>query len=93
VSFWLKLIPLAVLVYLLSPLDLLPDPFLGLGHLDDLGVAILLLRTFVSLAPREIVSEHQVDLGDRWRGVDPYPQPSSGVPNTIEGEYRVIIEE
>ena len=53
------LVPLAV-VYVLSPLDLLPDrraPF-GLARIDDLivlGLAVLLLT---KLAPRRVVDEH-----------------------------------
>ena len=93
VPFWLKLIPPAVLVYLLSPLDMLPDPLLGLGQLDDLGVILLGLRAFVALAPNEVVREHLTELNDRNHVEDsPTRAPPVG-PYTIEGEYRIIDEE
>ena len=58
VSSWVKMIPLATLLYILSPLDLLPDPILGLGQLDDLGALMLGVKLFKEMCPREIVREH-----------------------------------
>jgi uncharacterized membrane protein YkvA (DUF1232 family) len=93
VPLWLRLIPPAILVYLLWPLDMLPDPLPGLGQLDDLGVILLGLRTFVALAPEEVVREHLTELAGHWRvGSSPGEPPSHG-PEIIEGEYRIIDEE
>jgi len=58
VSSWVKMIPLATLLYILSPIDLLPDPILGLGQLDDLAALILGVKLFIEMCPREIVREH-----------------------------------
>lgn len=52
------MIPLATLLYILSPIDLLPDPILGLGQLDDLAALILGVKLFIEMCPREIVREH-----------------------------------
>jgi uncharacterized membrane protein YkvA (DUF1232 family) len=41
-----------------SPIDLVPDIFLGLGQLDDLGILMAALTTFNSLAPGYVVEEH-----------------------------------
>lgn len=65
-----KLLPLLVLVYILSPVDILPDAFLGPGQLDDLAVFLLGLRLFVSLAPPAIVEEYRRQLAH----VSPSPQ-------------------
>lgn len=46
-----KLIPLGAIAYIVSPIDLVPDIFLGLGQLDDLGILMAALTTFNSLAP------------------------------------------
>jgi uncharacterized membrane protein YkvA (DUF1232 family) len=54
----LKLIPLAAIAYIVSPIDLIPDIFLGLGQLDDLGILMAALTTFNSLAPGYVVEEH-----------------------------------
>jgi uncharacterized membrane protein YkvA (DUF1232 family) len=59
VSPWLKLIPIAGLVYLVSPIDLIPDVvFPIIGELDDAAVLWLTNYFFIELCPPEIVSEH-----------------------------------
>src|SRR3990172_7194352 len=59
VSLWTKLIPAAALLYVLSPVDLIPDLIVGLGQLDDLGILLGSLRVFKSLVPDYIIREHQ----------------------------------
>jgi uncharacterized membrane protein YkvA (DUF1232 family) len=54
-----KLIVIGALVYLISPLDLLPDlalPFLG--QLDDVAVLWLASRALLRLSPPSVVAEH-----------------------------------
>jgi uncharacterized membrane protein YkvA (DUF1232 family) len=59
VSFWLKIIPVAGLVYLVSPLDLIPDIALPvIGELDDAAILWITNYLFVELCPPAIVSEH-----------------------------------
>ncbi|MDJ0754408.1 MAG: DUF1232 domain-containing protein [Ardenticatenaceae bacterium] len=58
----LKLIPAGTLVYLIMPIDVLPDAFLGLGQLDDLGVLLVGLKAFVEMAPKDIVAQHRKEL-------------------------------
>ena len=56
---WLKLIPIAGVVYLISPIDLIPDiAFPIIGELDDAAVLWITNYFFVELCPPEIVSEH-----------------------------------
>jgi uncharacterized membrane protein YkvA (DUF1232 family) len=56
---WLKLIPVAGLVYLISPIDLIPDiAFPIIGELDDAAVLWITNYFFVELCPPEIVNEH-----------------------------------
>ena len=56
---WLKLIPIGGLLYLISPLDLIPDIALPIiGELDDAAVLWITNYFFVELCPPEIVSEH-----------------------------------
>ncbi len=55
---WTKLIPVGAALYVVLPIDLLPDVFLGLGQLDDLGVLVLGLRTFISMCPAQVVQRH-----------------------------------
>jgi uncharacterized membrane protein YkvA (DUF1232 family) len=59
VSPWLKIIPIAGLLYLISPLDLIPDIALPvLGELDDAAVLWLTNYLFVELCPPNVVQEH-----------------------------------
>jgi uncharacterized membrane protein YkvA (DUF1232 family) len=58
-----KWILAAVAIYLLSPIDLIPDAILGLGQIDDLVVAVWGLRQLLRGAGASIVE-------DLWRGSD-----------------------
>jgi uncharacterized membrane protein YkvA (DUF1232 family) len=53
-----KLVPLAVLGYLIVPMDLLPDVVPALGQIDDAMIVILALRVFLKLCPKQVVEEH-----------------------------------
>ena len=58
VSLWPKLVLILVLLYVFSPIDLLPDFLVVLGQIDDLVVIFLGLRVFIRLCPKEVVREH-----------------------------------
>ena len=88
VSFWTKLIPPAMLLYIFSPADFLPDVALGLGQLDDLAILLIGTKLFIELAPTDIVREHLAALGARiqeWRVQDGEKEP----PPIVEGEYEI----
>jgi len=55
----IKLIIPAAFVYIISPIDIAPDLFLGLGQLDDLTILILAILLFIDLCPKHIVAEHR----------------------------------
>jgi uncharacterized membrane protein YkvA (DUF1232 family) len=57
-----KLIPVAGLIYVVFPLDFIPDIALGIGQLDDLGIFLGSLWLFVELCPPDVVKEHWDDL-------------------------------
>ena len=88
---WLKLsVPMLVLLYFISPIDLIPDFILGLGQLDDLGIVLLGMALFIRLAPEAAVDEHRRALGmdPQGQGGEPTRRTSRDT-NPIEGEYRV----
>lgn len=58
-----KLVAGATAAYLISPLDLIPDPIPGVGQLDDLWLAVAALRHLMRSAGYEVVH-------DLWRGSD-----------------------
>lgn len=59
---WAKLIPVAGLLYILSPVDILPDVLIGLGQLDDLGLALMAMRLFISSSPEDVVRRHLAEM-------------------------------
>lgn len=77
------IIPLSLL-YVISPVDFLPDVFLGLGQLDDLGIILLGMTLFVKLCPPDLVEYYrrQIDQGD-----------SGGSHQVVEATYRPLDEE
>ena len=60
-------LPTFLALYVLSPIDPIPDFLLGLGQVDDLGIVIagvlLLARIIPRLAPAHVVDEHVRDMG------------------------------
>jgi uncharacterized membrane protein YkvA (DUF1232 family) len=59
VPIWLKLIPSLAILYILSPLDLIPDFTLPvIGYVDDTVIFFLSLYLFIRLAPKLLVEEH-----------------------------------
>ncbi|MBI5650546.1 MAG: DUF1232 domain-containing protein [Chloroflexi bacterium] len=84
VSLFPKLIVPAALVYVISPIDVLPDVILGLGQLDDLGVIALGIALFIEFCPRAIVEEHR-----RIIAAQAAPPPTES-DEVIDGSYRVV---
>ena len=62
VPLWSKIIPVIGVIYVLSPLDLIPDIIIGLGQLDDLGIILGAMRLFEAVTPEYIVQEHRADI-------------------------------
>jgi len=93
---WLKTVPPATLLYLLFPIDFLPDPILGLGQLDDIAVILLGVKLFIELSPQEIVRHHLREMSSvpgSYRVVDdeePSQEPSPSA--YIDAPYRIIEE-
>ena len=54
-----RAVPLLAALYLISPLDFIPDIFPIIGQLDDLGVALLALEVFLRLCPPRVRAFHQ----------------------------------
>ncbi len=65
VSMGTKAILPLMLLYVISPLDILPDVLVGLGQLDDFGVVLLGMTLFVKFCPPDIVEYYrkQIDVG------------------------------
>jgi uncharacterized membrane protein YkvA (DUF1232 family) len=66
VPLWLKICAGAGAIYVVSPLDIIPDSVTGIGYLDDIIMVVLLLQTFIEMSPDDVVLEHC-----RRLGIDP----------------------
>lgn len=86
-----KLIPVAGLVYLVSPVDLLPELFMGplapLGVLDDVGIIMLALNWFIQVSPPDVVKEHMRELG---RGLARHAEDDDDI---VEGTAKSIDDQ
>lgn len=62
VPLWSKAIPVLSVLYIFSPIDILPDFFLILGQIDDFFIISMALELFTRIAPADIVEEHRKNL-------------------------------
>jgi uncharacterized membrane protein YkvA (DUF1232 family) len=79
VNFFLKILPVASVIYLISPVDLIPGLALPvIGALDDAAVLWLGTSLFVALCPEEVVQEHLAVLNKTvdgsWRDAGENPE-------------------
>jgi uncharacterized membrane protein YkvA (DUF1232 family) len=87
VSPWLKIIPVAGIAYLLSPLDLIPDIALPIiGELDDAAILWLTNYLFIELCPPNVVQEHVKKLTSNLDIVD-------GQDNVVDADSVEVKEE
>ncbi len=84
VPFMTKLILVATAVYVVSPIDAIPDVIPVLGQLDDLGVILLGIKFFIQMCPANVVMEHQQALGiSKHARSDEY----------VDATYRVVDDD
>lgn len=62
VSWWVKALLVAAVVYIVLPFDILPDAMPVLGQVDDLLVLWLAWKVFLALCPASVVREHASQL-------------------------------
>ena len=78
-----KALPLAALLYVISPLDFLPDVLPVIGQLDDLGIIIIALKVFLHLCPAAAATFHRAAIaqGRRYSRMSPADR-------VIDAEFR-----
>jgi len=81
---WTKAVPLGAALYLIWPADLLADPVLGLGQLDDLALILLAARLFIALAPAALL----LDVGGAEFRSQALEAPER--PFEVEGKTRLL---
>lgn len=79
----LKAIPLAAAIYVVSPIDLVPDVVPVLGQLDDLGVVLVFLELFLLLCPPGAKAFHEAAIASGRRYA-----PMAATDDVIDVEWR-----
>jgi len=82
INFFLKLLPVASIAYLISPIDAISIPIVG--ALDDAAVLWLGSYLFLELAPHNVVQEHLKRLASNLE-----PQQDDEV---VEGETTDVTD-
>lgn len=93
VSPWLRFgIPALVGLYLISPVDFLPDAVLGLGQLDDLAIIWLGLQMLLRVTPRNIVNEYRSPRqeADPTSKTSPRGNSKASDGDVVDATYRVV---
>ena len=62
VSLLSKLIPVAIVIYTLIPVDFIPDIIPVLGQIDDVALIMLGVRAFLRLASPAVVGRYEASL-------------------------------
>jgi uncharacterized membrane protein YkvA (DUF1232 family) len=83
VPFFAKALPALAVLYVLSPLDFIPDVVPVLGQLDDLGILILSVKLFLRLCPTSAAAFHGDAIASGRRFT-----PMSPADMVIDATYR-----
>ena len=87
VSLLTKLIPVATVAYVLSPVDFIPEIVFGpLGAFDDVGIILVGLTLFMQASPPDIVQEHLRAMRAGRGGGDVAPTSEYPDDNVVDGE-------
>ena len=91
VPIWQKLIPPATLLYVISPIDFVPDAILGLGQLDDVSVVLLGIWGFIQLCPQDAqMNPWRTAGGEKISAPE---QESESPPQVIDVDYEVVEDD
>jgi uncharacterized membrane protein YkvA (DUF1232 family) len=91
VNIFLKILPVASLVYLVSPVDFLPGLALPIiGALDDAAIIWIGTSLFINLCPENVVNEHTLALEKSLLGTW---KNSSGDDEIVDAVARDITDE
>jgi uncharacterized membrane protein YkvA (DUF1232 family) len=73
VPIWARFVAIALVVYLASPIDILPDFIPGIGLIDDLLIVMIGAGLLLRSVPRHVIEEHVSAYEQRPPGIEPRP--------------------
>jgi len=98
-----KIIPVIVVLYILSPIDIIPDFIPGLGQLDDLAILLIGVQAFIAMSPKDLVAHLRAEIngdsssggtvtGDPSAAPDPDRHSSTSGPDQRSSASKDIID-
>jgi uncharacterized membrane protein YkvA (DUF1232 family) len=86
---WLaRAIPILAVLYVVSPIDIVPDVLPFFGEMDDLGILFIAVQAFIHVAPGPAVEYHRAAIAGR-RPYSPMPStPVDPAAPIIDAEFR-----
>ena len=97
VPVYLKILPFLGLIYLIIPVDLVPDLAPVLGQLDDMTALLISSKVFIELAPPHIVAQHmtairQQDGYESAATADPSESADESIVDAIiiDGDHEIV---
>ena len=88
-----KLIFGATMLYVISPIDILPDWIPVVGQVDDVMALMAGLNLFLRACPAWLVEEHEDAIDGRRgepRGPEPFGTPASAGGPTVDAPYQRV---
>ena len=89
--FTVKALAALPILYVVSPVDFLPDLIPVLGQLDDIGVVLLALEAFLGLVPQHLLEYHRRAI-EEGRTYSPLgggnAAAGAGTGDVIDAEWR-----
>jgi uncharacterized membrane protein YkvA (DUF1232 family) len=99
VPMYVKVVPLIALIYVLIPMDLIPDVFPVMGQLDDLTALLVGGKVFIELSPNHVVRKYldalhtRNSMGSVDDGTDDLDPVELQDAIVIEGDFEAIEDE
>ena len=80
----MKVLPILAVLYVIFPIDFVPDVLPVVGQLDDLGIMLLGVETFVRICPADAAQHHR----DALASGRPYSPARPPAGDVIDAEWR-----
>lgn len=93
VPIYLKLLPVAAVVYVLFPIDFAPDFYPVLGQLDDLTALLVGAKVFVELAPPGAVARHMATITGQPHGEAEEEKDALKEAIIVDAEHEMVDDE
>jgi len=53
-----KAVPVLAILYVISPIDVIPDVLPVIGQVDDIGILVLAVKAFLKICPSGVAAHH-----------------------------------